>query len=58
MMTEEGIRELSVYPVHNIFLHLAAEIGIFGFAIFILVLAVIFYTGLNYVILNKVLRYM
>jgi len=52
-VTEGRIRELTVYPVHNIYLHLAAEIGIFGFAMFMLILAVIFYTGLNYVILNS-----
>lgn len=52
-VTERGLREISVYPVHNIYLHLVAEIGIFGFAMFMLILAVIFYTGLNYVILNS-----
>jgi O-antigen ligase len=52
-VTEGGLRELSVYPVHNIYLHLAAEIGIFGFAMFMLILTIIFYKGINYVILNS-----
>jgi len=51
--TEEGLEEITKYPVHNIFLHIAAEMGIPGLFIFIWFIAAIFYAGLNYVILNE-----
>jgi O-antigen ligase len=46
--TEEGLQEITRYPVHNIYLHIAAEQGIFGLAAFLLCLAAIFAKGLNY----------
>ena len=51
--TEEGLGEFTIYPVHNIFMHLAAEIGIFGAAMFFVLILVIFYTGLNYIIIGE-----
>ena len=43
---------MTKHPVHNIFLHIAAEIGIFGLFIFIWILAVIFFKGVSYIMQN------
>jgi len=51
--TEEGLEQISHHPVHNIFLQIAAEMGIPGLSIFIWFLVVIFYTGVRYIILNE-----
>lgn len=51
--TEEGIEQFTIFPVHNIFLHITAEIGIFGLSIFIWILTVIFFKGVNYIMQNN-----
>ena len=51
--TEEGLDQISRHPVHNIFLQIAAEMGIPGLSIFIWFLIVIFYTGVRYIFLKK-----
>ncbi len=51
--TEIGLGEITRHPVHNIFLHIAAEIGIFGLMAFLWLMASIFYSGLKYVFLNQ-----
>jgi putative inorganic carbon (HCO3(-)) transporter len=51
--TEEGLAGITRFPVHNIFLHIAAEIGIFGLFIFIWILVVIFNKGIRYIIQNN-----
>jgi O-antigen ligase len=35
------------HPVHNVYLHIAAELGLFGLAIFLCLAAIIFYYGLK-----------
>jgi putative inorganic carbon (HCO3(-)) transporter len=49
--TEEGLE--SVYPVHNIFLHIAAEMGIFGIAAFMWLIYAIFSQGIRFIMDNK-----
>ena len=51
--TEEGLDQISYHPVHNIFLQIAAEIGIPGLLIFIWFLITIFYIGVRYIFLNE-----
>jgi O-antigen ligase len=51
--TEEGLATITEYPVHNIFLHIAAEIGIIGLMIFLWFLASIFFKGVIYVLANQ-----
>jgi O-antigen ligase len=53
--TEEGVESLTHHPVHNIYLHIAAEMGIFGIAAFIWFTATIFFEGIKYIISNKCL---
>jgi O-antigen ligase len=48
--TPKGLQEITLHPVHNIFLHIAAEIGILGFFIFLWLILAIFYTGLIYIL--------
>ncbi len=50
--TEEGLEEITLFQVHNIFLQIAAEMGIIGLIIFIWFLAVIYFIGLEYIIKN------
>jgi putative inorganic carbon (HCO3(-)) transporter len=52
-VTEEGLESLTRYAVHNIFLHIAAEMGIFGLAVFLWLMFSILVEGVSYIILNK-----
>ena len=47
--TEEGLEQITRYPVHNIFLHITAEMGIFGLALVLWLLAMILYASVNYI---------
>ena len=47
--TEEGLEEITRYPVHNIFLHITAEMGIFGLALVLWLLAMILYGSVHYI---------
>ena len=51
--TEEGLESYTHQPVHNIFFHIAAEMGIFGIAVFLWLIFSILTGGMNYIILNK-----
>jgi putative inorganic carbon (HCO3(-)) transporter len=51
--TEEGLASITKFPVHNIYLHIAAEMGLFGLFIFIWILAVIFTKGVSYIMQNN-----
>jgi len=51
--TEEGLGALTHHQVHNIFLQIAAEMGIPGLAMFLWLVASILFAGLRYVMLNE-----
>jgi putative inorganic carbon (HCO3(-)) transporter len=51
--TEEGIRSYTRHPVHNIFLHIAAEMGVFGLAVFFWLICAIFVEGMKHIISNE-----
>jgi O-antigen ligase len=51
--TEEGVRSLTRHPVHNIFLHIAAEMGVFGLAAFFWLISAIFVEGMKHIISNE-----
>lgn len=46
--TEEGLDSITNFPVHNIFLHLMAETGIFGAAAFLWLVAVILIDAVDF----------
>lgn len=50
--TDKGLAEYSRYPVHNIYLHLTAEIGIIGLFCFLYYLFAIYKKGFNYIFNN------
>ena len=50
--TEEGLAQITSFPVHNIFLHITAEMGIFAFFTFLWFIFSIFLTGLIYIFNN------
>lgn len=52
-ITEEGLESITHQAVHNIFLQIIAEMGIFGIAIFIWFIAAIFIEGIEYIISNR-----
>jgi O-antigen ligase len=45
-VSDEGLESITPHAVHNIFLHIVAEIGIFGIAIFIWFISTIFVEGM------------
>jgi O-antigen ligase len=45
----EGLENISRFPVHNIFLHIMAEMGIVGTAVFIWFLSAICIPSLNFI---------
>jgi O-antigen ligase len=47
--TDEGLYQITPFPVHNIFLHITAEMGIFALFIFIWIIITIYLTGLIYI---------
>ena len=47
--TEEGLEQITRYPVHNIFLHITAEMGIFGLALVLWLLSMILYGSVDYI---------
>jgi putative inorganic carbon (HCO3(-)) transporter len=51
--TNMGIETITRYPVHNIFLHIASEIGVLGLCAFIWFIAAIFRAGLSYIFLKQ-----
>jgi hypothetical protein len=50
--TEEGLAQITSFPVHNIFLHITAEMGIFALFIFLWFIIAIYLTGLIYIFNN------
>jgi len=50
--TEEGLDTISQHAVHNIFLHIAAEMGVFGLAAFIWLISAILAEGMKCIISN------
>lgn len=52
-ITEEGLETITPHAVHNIYLHIAAELGIFGIAVFIWFLTAIYIEGIRYALTNK-----
>lgn len=50
--TDEGIFEITHFQVHNIFLQICAEMGLFGILAFLLFIFSIFYSGVIYIINN------
>jgi putative inorganic carbon (HCO3(-)) transporter len=50
--TDVGINTITRFPVHNIFLHIAAEIGIPGLFAFFWLVGAIFHSGLNDIFLK------
>jgi putative inorganic carbon (HCO3(-)) transporter len=48
--TDMGLFTITRHPVHNIYLHIAAEIGVLGLFMFLWLISAIFYSGLKYAI--------
>ena len=47
--TDVGVTSITTFQVHNIFLQIAAEMGIMGLAIFIWLIFVVYKEGLSYI---------
>lgn len=52
-ITQEGLGTITSQAVHNIYLQIAAEIGIFGIAVFLWFIFVIYIEGIRYIFLNE-----
>lgn len=52
-VTEDGLESITRHPVHNIFLHIAAEIGIFGITVFLWLISSILIEGIKYIVSNQ-----
>jgi putative inorganic carbon (HCO3(-)) transporter len=50
--TPEGIRTYTPHAVHNIFLHIGAEMGVFGLIAFMLLICAIFVEGMKHILSN------
>ncbi len=56
--TKEGLKEITHYAVHNIFLQMTAEMGIFGISAFLWLIAAIFVYGIRRsAVLDKYVSY-
>lgn len=55
-ITEEGLKSITAYPVHNIFLHIAAEMGILGLTFFMWFISAILIEGIKCI--NKIKGFM
>lgn len=51
--TEEGLESITRFPVHNIFLHITAEMGVFGLIFFMWLISAIIIEGIRYIISNR-----
>ena len=51
--TEEGLDSISQHAVHNIYLHIASEMGIFGIAAFMWLVCAILMQGMEHIISNE-----
>ena len=51
-ITEEGLGSITPHAVHNIFLHIAAEMGLFGLAAFMWLILAIVFEGIKHPISN------
>jgi O-antigen ligase len=52
-ITDEGLESITPHAVHNIFLQIASETGIFGLAIFLWLISAIIFESMAYIISNK-----
>ncbi len=51
--TPKGLDDISPHAVHNIYLHIAAETGLFGIASFAWLMAILYIKGLKYILSNN-----
>ncbi len=47
--TDIGVTSITTYQVHNIYLQIAAEMGIIGLAVFIWLILMVYKEGLSYI---------